>query len=57
MSHSDLDLDRTMSNVELIRAILYVLIMFKLTDLLFFELWCTQTPRHTDRQAHTHGQA
>ena len=39
-SHRDLDLDRTMPNVELVRAIFKYYNMFKLS--------CTQTQRHTD---------
>ena len=46
----DLDLDQTMPNVELVRAIFiyYYIFKFKLNDPLFFELSCTQTDRHTD---------
>ena len=50
-SRRDLDLDRTMPNVELIRAISYTICSsFKSIEPLFFELSCTQT----DRQTHRH---
>ena len=49
-SHCDLDLDWTIPNVELIRAILVYYNMFKWIERLFFELSCTQTGRHTDTQ-------
>ena len=54
-SRHDLDLDWTMPNVELVRAILYTTICssFKSTEPLFFELSCTQTDRQTHR--HTDG--
>ena len=50
-SRRDLDLDRTMPNVELIRAISYTTICSSFTSIepLFFELSCTQTDRQTDR--------
>ena len=46
-----LDLDRTMPNVELVRAISYTTICSSFTSIepLFFELSCTQTDRQTDR--------
>ena len=52
-SHRDLDLDQTMPNVELVRAIFiyYSMFKFKWTEPLFFELSCTQTHTHT----HTDG--
>ena len=59
-SRRDLDLDRTMPNVELLRAISYTTICssFKPIEPLFFELLCTQThtqtDRQTDRQTPTH---
>ena len=59
MSRCDLDLERTMSNVQPIRAIsiyyntLYVQVI-KLMDPLFFELSCTETGRHTHTRTHTH---
>ena len=48
----ELDLDRTMPNVELVQAILYTTIpsSFKWIEPLFFELSCTQT----DTQTHRH---
>ena len=56
MSHHDLDLDRTMPNLEIVRAIFIYYNMFKWFEPLFFELSCTQTDRPTDRQTdrHTH---
>ena len=53
-SNRDLDLDRTMPNVEkLIRGYSYPTIYsnFKILDHLFFELSCLQT--HTHRQTDT----
>ena len=51
-SHYDLDLDRTMPNVELIRTISYITICSVSRGLnhFFFELSCTQcqTDKHTD---------
>ena len=52
-SRHDLDLDRTMPNVELIRAIFILCSSFKSIEPLFFELSCTQTDRQTD--THTDG--
>ena len=54
-SRRDLDLDRTMPNVELVRAVFMYYSMFKFHAIepLFFELSCTQTDRHTDRQTDT----
>ena len=52
-SHRDLDLDQTMPNVELVRAIfIYYTVCSSFTSIepLFFELSCTQT----DRQTHRH---
>ena len=48
----DLDLDRTMPNVELVRAIFITTICssFKWIEPLFFELSCTQTDTHQDTQ-------
>ena len=48
-SRCDLDLDRTMPNVELVRAIFIYYSMFTSIEPLFFELSCTQTDRQTDR--------
>ena len=55
-SHCDLDLDRTMPNVELVRAIFIYYSMFNFTsnEPLFFELSCTQTDRQTDRHQDRH---
>ena len=51
MSRCDVDLDRTMPNVELIRVIFAYYNMFKIrADFKFFELSCTHTHTHT----HTH---
>ena len=49
-SHRDLNLDRTMPNVELVRAIFiyYRCTSFTSIEPLFFELLCTQTDRQTD---------
>ena len=53
-SKSHRDLDWTMPNVELVRAIFIYYNLFKFqVEPLFFELLCTQTPRQTDR--HTDG--
>ena len=51
-SRCDLDLDRTMPNIELVRAIFiyYNVLKFKSTEPSFFELSCTQT--HTERERH-----
>ena len=50
-SRRDLDLDWTMPNVELVRAIFiyYNMFKFKLIEPLFSELCCTQTDTNTDR--------
>ena len=59
-SRHDLDLDRTMPNVELVELFSYTTICssFKSIEPLFFELLCTQThtqtDRRTDRHTHTH---
>ena len=51
-SHCDLDLDQTMPNVELVRAIF---IYYNMSiEPLFFELSCTQTNRQTDRHRDKH---
>ena len=52
MSRRELDLDWTMPNVELVRAIFlyYICSSFKSIEPLFFELSCTQTDRLTHRQ-------
>ena len=58
-SRSDLDLDGTMPNVELVRAIFIYYNMFssfKSIEPLFFELSCTQTDRHTRTHTHTERQ-
>ena len=54
-SRRDLDLDRTMPNVELVRAIFLNTVCSSFTSIepLFFELSCTQTDRQTDRQTDT----
>ena len=53
-SRRDLDLDWTMPNVKLVRAISYTTICssFKSIEPLFFELSCTQTDRHTHTDKH-----
>ena len=48
ISKSRSDLDRTMPNVKLVRAIFICYNMFKSIEPLFFELSCTQTHRRTD---------
>ena len=50
-SCSDLDLDRIMPNVELIRfSYTTICSSFKWIEILSFELSCTQTDTHTDTQ-------
>ena len=54
-SRRDLDLDRTMPNVERVRAIFNTTVCsnFKSIEPLFFELSCTQTDRHTDKHEYS----
>ena len=55
-SRRDLDLDRTMPNVEPSELFSYTTVCSSFTsiDPLFFELSCTQTDRQTHRQTHRH---
>ena len=58
-SHHDLDLDRTMANVELIRAILIYYNMFQVSSGLNYNYFSSyrvhrQTDTKTDTQTHRH---
>ena len=52
-THRDLDLDLTMSNSSELFPHTTTCSRFKLTHPLYFELTCTQTNRHKDRQTET----